>query len=81
MTISENEKRLDAEADKAARDLREFRNKRHSYFWNVGHRDTNGQMTVTPNQALDREATRLHSIVREANKRAADAEYFAKYPA
>ena len=81
MTISENEKRLDAEADKAARDLQAFRNKHRSYFWNVGHRDHLGRITVTPNPALDREATRLHSIVREANKRAADAEYFAKYPA
>ena len=81
MEITAKELALDAAADKAAKELADFRNKHRVYFWNVGHKDHLGQPTVPENHQLNREATRLHTVVREANKRAADAEYYAKHPA
>ena len=77
MTISEKEKALDAAAEKAARDLHEFREKHHRYFWFVGHTDLDGKPVVERQPHIDREATRLHQVAIAANKAAADAEYYA----
>ena len=74
------EARLDRAAEEAARKLHEFRMKHSTYFYSTERVDPKTRIVLPRirNEALEREASRLFEIVRNANKAALDAEHAAK---
>lgn len=78
-TITAAEAAADREAERAAEELRRFREANWAYFYSTERVLPNG--TVVPrtrNEALEREASRLFDIARSANKRAMDLEHTNK---
>ncbi len=75
--ISAAELAADRAAEKAMRDLDEFKHKHSSYF-EFAHRTRYDGTPYPVDRRLDGEASRLHRIAIAANKVAADLEYAAR---
>lgn len=75
-TITAAEAAADREAERAAEELRKFREANWAYFYSTEQVLPNG--VVVPrarNEPLERESFRLFDVARSANKRALDLEH------
>lgn len=80
-TLTQVERSADADAEAATAAHQTFLLANWEYFTYRGRlHPVTGRPIMAANPALDREATRLHTLARQANHHAAEIEYEVAHP-